>query len=246
MMEQPSRVIGECRTYGEQGCTHDHPYAQLILPLQGCLWIETPNHQLPLTETQLFYLPPHCQHHFWATRTNQFLVLDLPVCTIPQSLERMSGGRLSTLDPRWQGLRQLLLTELRDVPPQEQNLAPLAQYAYGLLAHQTQPRSLHYLHTHYDRPLNTQTLAQIEGYTLTYYCDWFKQQTGMTPKQYLQALRMQKAKELLSHTDDSVATIAHQVGYDHPASLTRLFQHLEGRSPVQYRQQCRASALGHL
>ncbi len=43
---------------------------------------------------------------------------------------------------------------------------------------------------------------------LTYYCEWFRKLTGMTPKAYIQIIRLRKAKELLAHTNISIFQIA--------------------------------------
>lgn len=51
-------------------------------------------------------------------------------------------------------------------------------------------------------------LAKIENYNVTYYCDWFKQQTGLSPSFYLRNTRIQRAKELLVTTNFSVMEIA--------------------------------------
>lgn len=229
----------ERRTYSEQAHTHDHPFAQLILPLQGTLFIETPQHQLTLNDSLLFFLPPHCQHTFHANTQNEFLVLDIPEGFLVREPRTNQHRGLSwVLDDRWQALRSLLLTELGD--SSSPNLIHLAHYACCLLQQNVTPRSLQFIHSHFHQPIDLNQLAHLEGYTPTYYCDWFKKQTGMTPTSYIQALRLQHAKELLVQTDLPILHIAQQVGYEHHSSLTRLFQHHEQITPIAYRQQIRA------
>ncbi|GAB4376773.1 MAG: AraC family transcriptional regulator [Elainellaceae cyanobacterium] len=238
-MERQS-VVGERRTYADRADTHDHPFAQLILPLNGTLFISTALEQLELTESRLFFLPPQCQHTFYAKDSNEFLVLDIPSFLIAErDLQPVPNGLSLVLDDRWQAIRQLLLTEITDSAIAAPHLMPLVHYVCGLLRQNHTPRSLQFLHSHYHEAIDLKTLATLEGYSLTYYCDWFRRQTGMSPKAYIQQLRLQKAKELLQHSNFSVWQIARQVGYEQPASLTRLFQQHERQTPLAYRQQYR-------
>lgn len=235
-----NQIIGERRTYSDIACTHSHAYAQLLLPLRGTLFIETHSHRFELDPSCLFFLPPGCQHHFYSRSSNEFLVLDIPSFLVASGdWQPYSGGLCTELDDRWQALCLLLLSELNQTAQVQQNLMPLFQYGYGLLTQKRLPRSLQYIHNNLHQSLPLQQLAALEGYNLTYYCEWFKKLTGLSPKAYLQNLRLQKAKELLSQTDFSITEIALQVGYEHPASLTRLFQQLENLTPLAYRQQSR-------
>lgn len=52
---------------------------------------------------------------------------------------------------------------------------------------------------------------------------------------YIQKLRLQEAKQLLRETNYSMLAIAQQVGYEHQASLTRIFKQFEGMTPYAYR-----------
>lgn len=79
-------------------------------------------------------------------------------------------------------------------------------------------------------------MALTEHFNVTYYCQWFYNQTGMTPNAYIQKIRLEKAKELLEGTNLSILEIAQLVGYSHQSSLTRLFQKNEGLSPACYKK----------
>lgn len=64
----------------------------------------------------------------------------------------------------------------------------------------------------------------------------FRKATGRSPLEYLQALRVERAKRLLATSGQSVAEIADAVGYGDPASFFRLFRHMAGVTPGEYRQ----------
>lgn len=248
-----SSLIGECRSYSDRAYTHDHAFAQLILPLQGSLFIQTDAYDCELDEAHLFFLPPDCQHTFHAHDRNEFLVLDIPKWICPEINCQSPKGLRTELDDRWLAIRALMISEIRQT---DYSLYHLCHYAYRLLStdlisetrplfrtqnlFQTQkPRSIQWIEVNYGRSISLNELAQLEGYSLTYYCEWFKTLMGTTPQRYIQTLRIERTKALLRETDLSIWQIAQQVGYEHHGSLTRLFRQVEQTTPQQYRQQNR-------
>ena len=69
----------------------------------------------------------------------------------------------------------------------------------------------------------------------------FLRATGYTPIEYVQALRVEEAKQLLESGDGPIDAIAEEVGYDDPAFFRKLFRRLAGVSPAQYRRRMRAA-----
>lgn len=67
----------------------------------------------------------------------------------------------------------------------------------------------------------------------------FKAETGMTPAQYLKALRMRKAKELLEETFFNVKQIMLRVGVKDQSHFVRDFRELYGQTPAAYRKSMR-------
>jgi transcriptional regulator GlxA family with amidase domain len=64
----------------------------------------------------------------------------------------------------------------------------------------------------------------------------FKAATGHTPIDYVQRIRVERAKRLLETSDESIEQISWAVGYEDPASFRRLFKRLTGVTPGAYRQ----------
>lgn len=61
--------------------------------------------------------------------------------------------------------------------------------------------------------------------------------TGMAPLAYLQALKIERAKELLEVSNSDFEAITAKVGYEDASSFRRLFKRSTGLSPAQYRKQ---------
>ena len=64
----------------------------------------------------------------------------------------------------------------------------------------------------------------------------FQKATGLSPIQYVQHLRIDKAKRRLERTRGPVDEISASVGYEDPAFFRRLFKRLTGVSPSAYRR----------
>jgi AraC-like DNA-binding protein len=236
-MDNGFNISGECRTYSDVAFTHCHTFAQLILPLQGTMSIKTAGPPLEVDEARLFFLPPGCPHTFLARSRNRFLVLDIGPQLLPGPYPSPAEqGQAGFLDERWQALRFLMLAEIERPGGDRQGLLDLFRYAYDRLLPPARPRSLEYLQHHYDQPLDLGWLAGLEGYSPAYYSEWFKQVTGQTATAYLHQLRLDQARRLLRETDLPILHIAQQVGYEHHASLTRLFQQQYRLTPSAYRR----------
>ena len=64
----------------------------------------------------------------------------------------------------------------------------------------------------------------------------FKDAYGMTPKAYMDMLRLKEAERLLAETDDKVIDIAGAVGFGGLSTFNRFFTEQTGYAPVLYRR----------
>ncbi|WFD10205.1 helix-turn-helix domain-containing protein [Tepidibacter hydrothermalis] len=232
---ESNNLLCETRTYTNISYTHDHSYAQLILPLQGNLSIKTDNHELSLDEKHLFFLPPKCSHSFYSDNINKFLVLDIPKTINPTVLGDIFKYELhQILDDRWKAIRYLLQEETQR--SNKRALGDLVNYACRFLTEDTKPISIQYIHNNFEKSISIQELAAIENFNISYYIEWFNKKTAMTPNAYIQKLRLEKAKEYLVDTELSLLMISQLVGYEQQSSLTRLFKNHESISPSTYRK----------
>ncbi|PSL34491.1 helix-turn-helix domain-containing protein [Chitinophaga ginsengisoli] len=83
---------------------------------------------------------------------------------------------------------------------------------------------------------NVQYLARQLNVSASYLGDMLRYHTGMNTQQHIHNKIIEKAKELLSTTNKSVAEIAYQIGFEHPQSFNKLFKSKTNQSPLQYRQ----------
>lgn len=96
-------------------------------------------------------------------------------------------------------------------------------------------RTQHRLHADPAKPQSVKSMAAAAGLTERTFLRRFAKATGMRPTEYLQQVRVAKAREALEHTKNPVENIAWQVGYQDPSAFRRIFLRLTGMSPGGYR-----------
>lgn len=64
----------------------------------------------------------------------------------------------------------------------------------------------------------------------------FKQGTGLTLQEYVEKVRIGKARALLSEYDLPLKVISHRLGYSHPSAFSVAFKRATGETPQAYRQ----------
>lgn len=64
----------------------------------------------------------------------------------------------------------------------------------------------------------------------------FSAREGLTLEKYIIRQKVERAKELLSYQDDSVAEVARQLGYRSAAHLTNQFKQVTGMTPTEFQR----------
>lgn len=94
-----------------------------------------------------------------------------------------------------------------------------------------------YISKNYGSDLSVEMLASIVFLTPDYLSRLFKKSTGKSLSQYIRQYRMDKAKELLIHTNKKIIDIGIQVGYPNYSYFCQSFREYSGTSPEKYRQE---------
>lgn len=85
-------------------------------------------------------------------------------------------------------------------------------------------------------PPSLDDLAKEVGVSRSGLCAGFRQIVGQSIFGYIQELRMEKARELLSETAEPITEVAYAVGYSHQSSFTIAVQRRFGMSPSELRR----------
>lgn len=84
-------------------------------------------------------------------------------------------------------------------------------------------------------PIKTNELANIAGYSNTYFKAKFKTETGMTPADYIKEQRLEYAKRRLIESDASITKIALELGFSSSSYFCAFFKKQTAYTPMFYR-----------
>jgi len=93
-----------------------------------------------------------------------------------------------------------------------------------------------WLDRYYREKISVRVMAKRSGLNERTFLRRFKKATGEAPLEYLQKMRIEKAKQLLTTTDQNLDQITTAVGYVDLSSFRRLFRQIVGLSPTAYRK----------
>jgi len=92
-----------------------------------------------------------------------------------------------------------------------------------------------YIHDHFRERVTLNDVARSASLSAHYFSSLFHEMTGMTVKKYVQMVRINAAKQLLSLTSERITDIAYDVGFNNLTDFNRVFRRMERRSPRQHR-----------
>jgi AraC family transcriptional regulator len=78
--------------------------------------------------------------------------------------------------------------------------------------------------------------ASISGLSRPHFNHLFRSCTGVSPRVYVNALRVEAAVGRLRHQEDEIRSISDDLGFSAQSNFTRFFQQHTGTSPNQYRR----------
>lgn len=97
-------------------------------------------------------------------------------------------------------------------------------------------QAIRYIQGNYDQPIRVSDIADHIGIDRTYLYMLFVEHLAVTPKNYLKAYRLTRAKELLKITDLPVASIAESCGYSDPLVFSKAFRQEYQMTPTAWRK----------
>lgn len=117
------------------------------------------------------------------------------------------------------------LNRLSNQPPEQR--APESQIAVA--------QAVAFMEQHFAESIVLDDIARAAHLSTHYFCEVFKNSTGLSPKRYLARLRLEHARYLLLTTPHSITKVAHDVGFADASYFTRAFKAAFGASPTRLR-----------
>ena len=223
---------------------HSHPYIEVMYFMEGQGDLEVSGQTYSISLYDAVVYPARWEHQeAGITKRKRDIIclwIDLPELELDSPIQLHDQGNM---------LSQLFLSihqeAKREVPEPLLLEYALKMLLTLILRNNSEERSrggmlgdvLQYIHVHYTEPITLDQLADLEHISKSYLSRQFKQRTGQTVIAYINSLRIEMAKHLLTGTQESVNEIAYQVGFESPKYFYRTFRAYAGDSPASFRRQ---------
>ena len=93
-----------------------------------------------------------------------------------------------------------------------------------------------YIENNYTKRLYLDEIAKRACLSKYHFCRVFKTLTGQTVMEYVNNVRIEKAKELLRKSFLSITEICFKVGFTNLSNFNRTFKKIEAIAPSKYRK----------
>jgi AraC-like DNA-binding protein len=104
--------------------------------------------------------------------------------------------------------------------------------------------AIRFIHDKYASPLRLSEISRAAGLSPTYLCMAFKEYTGRSPHQYLNQVRIEKAKGLLCDSDLNCSEVAALTGFSSIHAFSKVFRRVTRLSPVSWAREYLSSLRG--
>ena len=145
----------------------------------------------------------------------QFLLLQRAIDALTEELgmdqkrNRSLGNFIRNIEEirDFSQIREAWITNLIEITKEAGAIAERKMNSYYI------NQILDYVQKNYRRDLSLEEVAEYVNLSSGYLSNYFKEKVGMNFVDYLTKLRIEKAKELLMHTNEKIYKIAEDVGY---------------------------------
>jgi len=232
---------------------HAHDFHQVVIGLRGRAEFEIEGLGGAISALSGCIVPANHVHYYAGTGDNRQLILDLPTRSVAltghqQRLSRLfDAPRFFTLDDPLKRYLEFLLLELEhsahDHEQGERLAATLLGCLHSRLACDEPPpaprldleRLERFIEAHLARRLSVADLAREACLSESHFRDCFRQQTGLTPWQFVRRRRLEAARRLLDESRLPLAEIAALTGFSTQSALSHACREAYGQPPSRLR-----------
>ncbi|MCB2360817.1 AraC family transcriptional regulator [Clostridium estertheticum] len=248
--------------YEECGPTHSYgpvvrKYHTLHFVLSGCGHYYVNDKHYIIHENQCFLINPNVLTLYHADSSNPWTYVWICFSgdTVPPILEHCNLNSsklicyLSDLGP----IRELILDMMNYpslTPSNELYIQSNLYRIFAKLEEQTGAsfsdiesvndfyisRAIDYIQHNTYENLTVQNIALYLNISRSYLFSLFKRHLNVSPQQFITNVKLTNARELLTKTEISIATVALSCGYTNPFAFSRAFKKEVGLTPSEYRK----------
>ena len=222
------------------------PSSRLLYLAQGKLAYHYDNQVVEYQAGQIWLVPELTRRH-WQSLTKHAQLYWIEFVHLVPMLNAISNDAVKAheLDAAM-FQRAIDCWEIADAPSQLELscLLETLLVRFGVQVNETQvpavkhtavAKVLSWLGEHLDQPIALEHLHEIAQLSANHFRKVFKHATQMSPTQYVQMLRLRKARYLLVTTAMTVQEVAYAMGYEDPGHFSKQYRQCWGMSPKQDR-----------
>jgi len=248
-------VVGQCYYAVEE---HSHPAYSFILAFDNKSKVEIDGKVLSLDHSKIYAFSPGVVHKELATEEfsryvailidKDFFESELKLYSdnikvfccdeFPNSLDISSSLKdfMFEYEQKMTGYEKLLnaiglkvthsiIRELYGVKPKIEKIASSMKIN----------RAIQYMHSNYTKKFKVEALAAVAAMSTSHFARVFKEETSLSPVDYLTKVRLKKAEKLLMIKESSLTEIAFECGFNSSSYFSTCFQKYYSKSPSEFR-----------
>lgn len=226
--------------------------------VSGSLSFSYGNETVQLSQNDIFCLQPNIKHsysvhHFSPETPLQMVWFACNGAQVPALLKKIGVAEnkpflRNRVTPELLEWVNKLLTILFDRQKNDELKAQANLYSiFDLLANHNEysqekahnsawlKQSIDYIHAHYMEGISVAEVVRVASVHRSHFYNEFFQLLGISPRQYIINLRMERASEMLIKTDLNITEVSLSTGYSDLYSFSRAFYNYYGLSPSSFR-----------
>jgi AraC-like DNA-binding protein len=225
---------------------HSHNIVEMIYLIDASASIHSENHVLSSSWCDVIVYPPHHVHQEYVdtTRAQKCMYLQFDMRS-SYSLNQPFQVKDTDRTIYWL-MNQIIKLYHKPNMTNQKNLIEVYLQAILLnmrtyLTDTFEKRDIvsqcvQYIEHNYQEEITLEKLAKMCFVTPSYISRLFKEQLKTTPMQYVTAIRMEAAKQLLCFSKESITNIAEMVGIEDAKYFSRVFKKVTQETPLVYRK----------
>lgn len=239
---------------GWHSIKHSHEFIELFYIVKGEGAILLDNKEFSVEKNQLIIINPHINHTEKSSpdKSMEYITLGFDGITLNNIKDKQHSDIIIHHDYHSEllGLIKFLMNELKTDKEQasfiSQNILEiiLIKLNYYKDAHDDHSEKeissklfeiTKYIELNYSNPITLDDLAEFSHLNKYYLSHLFKEETGLSPIEYLNMTRIKHAKILLESTNYSISEIGSFTGFSSQSFFSQRFKKITNVSPKDYR-----------
>ena len=237
------------------------PFCHIHYVTNGQMIVEFRGVKHTVPKGQLFILPPFEAHKYWSTGPDDLELNWLEfscggMCDILKGILK-NGNPVFSISTSYNANRYIrhILRVLKNEPFPKYYLSKVIYSILVALIEACDNNNsknisrsnldmikvvLEYIDSNIQSEIDTKVLANISGFSKSYFRMLFLKIMDMTPAKYILNKRISLAKDLLYKGNVKLDTLAISLGFYDTSHFTRLFKKVEGLTPSEFKKQMKS------